>query len=174
MTTPRRGSSISSRHSTWIPTFALARAELSRAYADEANYGWTPLTEGIGRAREAVARALSLEPDLAEAHAAWAASRLIFDWDWRGAEASYAGRWSWRREMLGAWPGRLLAVNLGRFDEAMGLYRRAIEQDPLSAGAYHNLGNALNAAGRLAEAEQAYRKALELSPQQVMTRYFSR
>jgi tetratricopeptide (TPR) repeat protein len=52
------------------PTFALARAELSRAYANEANYGWAPLAEAAGRAREAVAHALALEPELAEGHAA--------------------------------------------------------------------------------------------------------
>lgn len=42
---------------------------------------------------------------------------------------------------------------------------RAIEQDPLSASAYQSLGITLDAADRLAEAEQAYRKALELAPQ---------
>ena len=71
------------------PEFALAWAELGRAYADEAGYGWAPLAEGIGRAREAVERALSLEPDLAEGHARWAWIQMIHDWDWRGAEASY-------------------------------------------------------------------------------------
>jgi TolB-like protein/Tfp pilus assembly protein PilF len=154
------------------PTFALARADLSRAYANEADYGWAPPAEGARRAREAVARALALEPELAEGHAALGRIQLIFDWDWRGAAASYA-------RALELAPGNaavlrragVLAANLGRFDEALGLYRRAIDQDPLSAGAYHNLGNALHAAGRLAEAEQAHRKTLEFSPQQVMTRY---
>jgi len=154
------------------PTFALAWADLSRAYVNETNYGWAPLAEGAGRAREAVARALALEPELAEGHAALGRIQLIFDWDWRGAAAAYA-------RALELAPGNaavlrragVLAANLSRLDEAMGLYHRAIEQDPLSAGAYHNLGNGLHAAGRLAEAEQAYRKALELSPQQVMAHY---
>ena len=51
------------------PEFALAWAELGRAYASEADWGWAPAAEGYGRAREAVARALALEPDLAEGHA---------------------------------------------------------------------------------------------------------
>jgi Flp pilus assembly protein TadD len=54
----------------------------------------------------------------------------------------------------------------------MGLYRRAIEQDPVNPGAYYSLGNVLDAAGRAAEAEQAYRKVLELSPQQIIVRDF--
>jgi tetratricopeptide (TPR) repeat protein len=62
-----------------------------------------------------------------------------------------------------------LALYLGRLDKAIGLYTRAVEQDPLSTGTYHNLGMALRATDRLAEAEAAYRKALELSPQRAAT-----
>ena len=150
--------------------FALAWAELSRAYADEAGKSWAPLAEGFERARRAVARALALEPDLAEAHAALAWILMYHDWNWRDAEASCA-------RALELAPGSalmlhragLLATNLGRFEEAIGLYRRAIEQDPLSAGAYHSLGIVFDAAGRLADSEQSYRKVLELSPQRVGT-----
>jgi len=153
------------------PEFALAWAELGRTYADEAAWGWAPMVEGYERAREAVARALALEPDLAEAHAAMCWVQMNHDWDWRGAEASY-------RRALELAPGNavmlrqagVLALYLGRLDEAIGFYRRAVEQDPLSANAYHNLGNALHATGRLGEAEAAYRKALELSPQIATTR----
>ena len=59
----------------------------------------------------------------------------------------------------------VMAYNLGRLDEAIALYRQAVAQDPLSAAGYHNLGMALDASDRLAEAEAAYRKALELAPQ---------
>jgi adenylate cyclase len=47
------------------PAFALAWAELGEAYAAQANSGWGPVVEGYRRAREAVAYALSLAPDLA-------------------------------------------------------------------------------------------------------------
>jgi tetratricopeptide (TPR) repeat protein len=46
----------------------------------------------------------------------------------------------------------LLAETLGHVDEAIGLHRRAVEQDPLSAPTYANLGNMLHDADRLAEA----------------------
>lgn len=150
------------------PVFALAWVELSRAYTTEASEGWIPVAEGLGRAREAVARALVPEQALAEGHTqlGWI---QMHDWDWRGAEASY-------RRALELAPGNTLvlrragalAANLGRLDEGIALYRRAIEQDPLSAAAYHNLGAALDAAGELREAELAYRKALELAPQRIV------
>src|SRR4029453_2296129 len=93
------------------------------------------------------------------------------DWDFRGAEASL-------HRALELAPGNalvlrraaILALNLGRLEEAIALNRRAVEQDPLSAEAFGNLGLALDAAGRFADADSARRKALELAPQRPSTR----
>jgi tetratricopeptide (TPR) repeat protein len=63
-----------------------------------------------------------------------------------------------------------LALNLGRPEEARDLYRRGLEQDPLSAPSYHNLGMVLEAMDRFEEAETGFRKALELAPQRIGTR----
>jgi tetratricopeptide (TPR) repeat protein len=53
---------------------------------------------------------------------------------------------------------------MGRHDEAIELTRRAMEQDPLSAQVYQTRAGVLLSAGRYAEAEGAYREALELAP----------
>jgi TolB-like protein/Tfp pilus assembly protein PilF len=148
------------------PAFALAWAQLGSTYFGEANLGWTPVTEGFARAREAVGRALALEPELAEGHAQMGWIQAMHDWDWRGAEASY-------RRALKLAPGNavvlrragIVAGNLGRIDEAITFCRRALEQDPLNAASYRNLGFVLDKSGRRAEAEAVYRKALELAPQ---------
>jgi Tfp pilus assembly protein PilF len=71
------------------PGHALAWSALSRAYAHEAGYGWTPVTEGYIRARDAAERALALEPDLVEGHLALGSIRVSHDWDWKGADVSY-------------------------------------------------------------------------------------
>src|SRR5262249_31627542 len=63
----------------------------------------------------------------------------------------------------------LLALNLGRLEEAIGFCGRALEQDPLSATIYHNLGYALDAAGRFEKAQMSYHKTLELAPQRAST-----
>ena len=148
------------------PAFARAWAELGGAYAREAGQGWTPVTEGFARGRDAVERALALEPDLAEGHALLGWIQTNHDWDWRGAEASYRGALELAPGNAGVLRGAgTLAGHLGHLDEAIALDRRALEQDPLSAVAYNNLGLALEWDGRLADAEAAYRKALELAPQ---------
>jgi serine/threonine protein kinase/tetratricopeptide (TPR) repeat protein len=150
------------------PEFALAWAELSRGYMSEANSGWAPVAEGFTRAREAVERALLLEPNLAEGHAQLGLIQVIHEWDFKNAERSYA-----RALELDPGNGRMLgragarAVNMGRFEEGVGLYRRALELDPLSAHLHTNLGFGLYVLGRFVEAEAAYRRALELAPQRI-------
>lgn len=101
------------------PAFALAWAELGRAYANEVGTNWTPVAEGYRRAQEAVARALALEPDLAEGHTQLGWIQVSRDWDWHGAEASYA-------KAMALAPGNaavlrrsgVLALRLGRFEDA--------------------------------------------------------
>jgi TolB-like protein/Tfp pilus assembly protein PilF len=150
---------------TLEPKYALAWAELSRAYAAGANWGWASAADGFGRARDAAVHALALEPDLAEGEAALGWVRMAHDRDWRGAEASY-------RRALELAPGNaivlqglgMLSGNLGRFDEGIALCRHSVEQDPLSPSSYFFLGMVCWAAERLPEAERALRKSLELAP----------
>jgi len=153
------------------PRYALAWAELARAHFIEGGNSWVSVGVGYGRAREAAQRALELEPDLAEAHARMGWIQMYHDRDSRGAEASF-------HRALELSPGNaevlrgagMLARTLGRRKEPVELLRRAVEQDPLSAVAYHTLGIALHDAGHFVEAEQAYRKALMLAPHRILAR----
>lgn len=152
------------------PKFALSWAELGRAYVLEANNGWIPYEEGYERARNAVELSLALEPDLAEAHAGKGWIQMIHDWDWRGSEISF-------ERALELAPGNervllnagALALNQGRLDYAMQLFRRAMESAPLSLGSFDNIGVTYYAADRFEEAEEAFLKSLELAPQRAWT-----
>jgi tetratricopeptide (TPR) repeat protein len=62
-------------------------------------------------------------------------------------------------------PPCLLAGDLGRFEEALALDRRAVELDPLSSARRLALGYHALYAGRLNEAVAAFEKAAELSPE---------
>jgi len=158
---------------TLEPEFALAWAELGRAYSEEANWGWSNAVEGYGRAREAAARALKLEPDLPEGHVGMGWVQMVLERDWRGAEASY-------RRALELAPGNAfvlhqssnLAGNMGRFDEAVALAQRAVEQDPLNSSAYFFFGTTLWTADRPLESIAALRQAHTLAPLRAGSRAF--
>ncbi|MGI9036135.1 MAG: protein kinase domain-containing protein [Pyrinomonadaceae bacterium] len=152
-------------------TYALGWAELGRAYSIEAGRGWILVAQGFDSSREATLRALSLEPNLAEAHAQLGRIQIAHDWDFRGAQASY-------RKAVELAPGSssvldgaaLLAYKLGQFDESLKLSRHLLVQNPLNAAFWHNHGLTCHAANMLAESEKAFRKALELVSQRFVTR----
>jgi TolB-like protein/tetratricopeptide (TPR) repeat protein len=152
------------------PDFALCWADLGRAYSIEAGRGWVSVNEGFDRSREATQKALSIEPDLAEAHAQLGRIQAVHDWDLKAAAESY-------RRALELAPGSspvldgasVLFYKMGRLDEAVNLGRRVLEQDPLSAAYWHNLGLTCLAADLLDESETAFRRALELAPQRFVS-----
>jgi TolB-like protein/Tfp pilus assembly protein PilF len=147
------------------PGYARAWLGLSDVHSFQAGVGQLSSDEGFERARQEAEKALALDPALADAHAALGWIRANYEWNWSGADA--ACRQALQLEPGNARPvrcaARLAAIGK-RLDEATELYQRAIELDPLSIPAHQNLSGVLWYAGRLAEAETAVRKALELNP----------
>ena len=147
------------------PACASAWAELADAQAKEAALGWVPYASGFAHAREAVERALMLEPALAEAHATLAIIQEMRDWDFGAADAS-------ARRALELSPGAShvllgaasVAVTQGRLDEAVALCRRAIAVDPLNVHGQRYLGLYALFAGQLDVAEAAEKAALDINP----------
>jgi TolB-like protein/DNA-binding winged helix-turn-helix (wHTH) protein/cytochrome c-type biogenesis protein CcmH/NrfG len=147
------------------PSYALAWAGLSRARNWQANLGLIPSEEGHRLARQAVERALALNPNLAEAHAQMGRIKQRVDFDWVGADASI-------QRAIALEPGnpefiRLAAFSasiLGRFEEALPLARQAVDLDPLNAESWERLAETEFSMGQLDKAAADGKKALELSP----------
>jgi adenylate cyclase len=152
------------------PAYALAWAGLSRAYADQAGQSWVPAAEGYARARAGAQRALEREPELAEGHTALGWVQRAWDWDWRGAEASF-------QRALELAPSNTLAMNaaadmlaaLGRLDEAIALSRRATTLDPLNIPVHRNLALYCIAAGQLDEADRVLAQVLQMGTPGLLT-----
>jgi TolB-like protein/Tfp pilus assembly protein PilF len=164
----RRGIEFLRRVLELDPGHALAWVWLARAHTDGAGFGWIPVFEGYRKAREAVERAIALEPDLPEAYVTLCKIQRLHEWDWKGAEASSRRALELSpdsAEALGE--AGVLTHQLGRFDEALNLMLRAVEQDPLSSSSYAHLGYVFRSMDRLPEAADAYRKALDLAPQRI-------
>jgi tetratricopeptide (TPR) repeat protein len=147
------------------PSYALAWVGLSRVRNWQVNIGHIPAEEGHRVAREAIERALALNPNLAEAHAQMGRIKQQVDFDWAGADASF-------QRAIALEPGnpegvRMAASSagmLGRFDEALQLARRAVDLDPLNATSWGTLGEKEFWMGQLDEAARDIKKALELNP----------
>jgi len=147
------------------PDYALAWVGLSRARHWQAVRGLIPLVEGRRLAREAVVRALELNPNLATAHIQMGRIKRQDDFDWAGADAS-------TRRALALEPenpeivrmAAFSALIVGNFDEALPLDRRATELDPLNAESWESLAEAEFFTGQLDEAGANTKRALELKP----------
>jgi TolB-like protein/Flp pilus assembly protein TadD len=136
------------------PNYAHAHAGLLRAHL----YMNQPV-----EARKAAARALELDPNLGEAHAALGFLKLLYDWDFSGAEHELllAIRLNPNHADAHHWYAILLA-NLGRHSEAIHEAERARELDPLSLLMNQTAGNVLLLARDYDGAVAALRKTLEL------------
>jgi len=147
------------------PSYPLAWAYLSRAHNCQANDGLIPMEEGRRLAREAVERALSLNPNLAEAHAQLGRIEQAVDYDWAGANASYQRAVTLEPgnpEYLGL--AAETAACFGRFDDALQLARRAVDLDPLNAGSWEVLAETELYMGRLDQSAADRKQALEVNP----------
>jgi TolB-like protein len=70
------------------PGDPLAYAALARGYS-LIGHSPNPPPDAWARARESAIKAISLDDELSEAHAALAEIRLYYDWDWAAAEESF-------------------------------------------------------------------------------------
>jgi TolB-like protein/Tfp pilus assembly protein PilF len=114
------------------PSFALAHVGMARVQILKAEYYGTTPRQVLEAARQSVKRAMDLDARLFEAHLALGEVRRLLEWDWRGAEKSYADAivLNPSHEAPHRSYGLLLAA-LGRPDEALRESDRACEMDPL-------------------------------------------
>jgi TolB-like protein/Flp pilus assembly protein TadD len=152
------------------PRYALAYAMVSRAALDLtttfAAFATKEREEAMSRARASAKSALTLDPNLAEAHSAQGAVLRNIDFNFTAAEAEYRHALELAPQNPAAMSNLAYLVSLlGRLDEGVALAQRAIALDPLRIGSHLNLALALTALGRYDEAEAALRKIIELQPQ---------
>ena len=147
------------------PNYALAYAECSEANTWIGDLSSEKQKEAWSKAARDAERAVTIEPRLAEAHAALGWVRFFAEWRFDEGLAELR-----RAQQLAPWnptANDLLApvvVYLGQFQEAEKLAREAIEHDPLAYQARQSLARLLFVQGKLNDTEAAARKAAELQP----------
>ena len=156
------------------PTFALAWSALADAYTLGTDYRALdlPTDEGHRRGEAAALRAVELDPDLAEAHAALGAARLWGAWDADGAERSLRRALALNPNLAQAhnWLGDALIAR-ARLEEALASFRRARDLDPFSPLMHRDVARILMYLDRCEEAVAVAQTALELDPDHALAHY---
>lgn len=121
--------------------------------------------EMFGLAKAAVAQALRLDPDSAEALVAQGRIRQLYDWDWAGAEVSLKRAIELNPSLMEAHLACAhLLVSLGRFDEGLEHAQAARALDPLSPMVNALFAGFLTAARQTDAASKQVQRALDLQP----------
>jgi TolB-like protein/Flp pilus assembly protein TadD len=146
------------------PSFALAYSGLADAYITQTAYFFLSPKEAGSKAREAVLKALTLDPSLAEPHTSLA-SLYEIERDWAKAEKEYQRAMELNPNYATGrqWYGEYLA-EMGRFDEALIELEKAQELDPLSPILFSTKGSILAGMHRYDEGIEQAMKALEIDP----------
>jgi eukaryotic-like serine/threonine-protein kinase len=147
------------------PRYALAYVGLANVYNVSSFYGGPLPSDSFPKAEVAARKALALDEDLGEAHAALADTLYSYHWDWAGAEREFqtAIRLEPGYATAHHWYGELLTI-LGRREESIAEIEQARELDPLSQPINQSLGGTFRAARRYDEAALQLRKTIELDP----------
>ena len=148
------------------PNYALAYAGLASAHILSPYYTHTDRRQEGAKAKEAALKALSLDPNLAEAHSALGKILFWAELNIAGAVREYERALELKPNDAGTrhWYGNDTLAALGRFEEAIAEGRRAIELDPLSPIINADLGTTFFYAGRYDESAAQLRKTLEIDP----------
>ena len=149
--------------SVLAPAFAPAYAGQADAY--NLLPGHMPPAVAYPLAKAAAAKALELDPTLAEAHTSLAFATYVFDHDWSRAEASFQHALQNNPGYPTAhqWYGDYLQA-MGRMDEAVTQFKQAAALDPLSPAIAVDLSIAPLFAGRSEDAIAALTAMLSRHP----------
>lgn len=147
------------------PAYVLAYAGLADALTVVAVSGDVASREIFPAAKDAIARALRLDPGSAEAHASDAGVQFWFDWNFREAEAAARRAISLNENysLAHLYLAHVLS-NTGRHDEALAIIEQALVIDPLSLIVGAMRGQFLYHAGRDSESLEQFKATLEMEP----------
>jgi TolB-like protein/tetratricopeptide (TPR) repeat protein/predicted Ser/Thr protein kinase len=147
------------------PGFAQAYAGMASVFGALGIMNLAPPAEMWPKAKAALQKALSLDENLAEAHAVAGQIAFWYDWDWDEAGRSL-------ERALSLHPGDAMShgmrgwhlLNRRRFDEAIREVEKALEIDPLMP-LYYAWSVAVHwSTGRYDGALREFAKALEIDP----------
>lgn len=153
------------------PYYAIAYAGLAECYCMLTSFDLLPPKNSMPKAKEAALKALSIEPNLAEAHAALGWS-LLNDWEWTAAEKEFKLAIELNANYAtGHHYYAIYLRHMRRFDASRAESKKAQELDPTSASRKATEGVTLYCAGHYDEAIEELRRAFELDVNNPIAHY---
>lgn len=148
------------------PNYAAAYAGIATSYTLLQEYSNLPRSDVFLKAHEAAAKALTIDNNLAEAHAALALVLVEDDLNFKAARHEFERAIALNPNSPDAryFYGVSVLAPLGQFDQAVVEITHAISLDPFSPIMNANLGYTYTLAGRYPEAIAQLRKTVELDP----------
>ncbi len=147
------------------PVYAEAYGDLAYLFALMGYHGSALPMDMFPKARAAAEKALELDDAVATAHAALAFTRLVFDWDFVGAEFEVRRALELDPKSSGGhYVYSQWCLSQGFFDKAIDAATRALEMDPLALPISFNLAAVYFYSRRYEEAIEHLKKMRELDP----------
>jgi adenylate cyclase len=147
------------------PRYAPAWNELARNFVNKVGMGLLPNQEGFAHAREAVEKALAIDPDDAKANTTRGLVAIYGDNDLAGAARHFQRALALDpTDVAVLGNAGLFLQSLGRLDEALALEEAVVRRDPVNVTPLFNLGYHQRMAGRYDAAIASFRTVLSLSP----------
>jgi TolB-like protein/Tfp pilus assembly protein PilF len=153
--------------------YALAWSGIADVYVLLPLFGGANPEDAYPKAKEAAAKAIALDPTLAEPHADLGLLASIFDFDAAQSIREFEKAITLNPNYATAhhWFGNSVLEAIGDFDRSISEMKRAVELDPLSIPINGDLGVAYYYAGRYPEAIAQLRKAVDLDPNSYYIHY---
>jgi DNA-binding winged helix-turn-helix (wHTH) protein/Tfp pilus assembly protein PilF len=147
------------------PQYALAHAGLADAYTLFAFFGIVPSKQAHAQSREFTAKALAIDPELAEAHTSLAGVKFLYDWDWEAARSQFLKALDLNPNHAAAHQryADLLSA-IGKAEEAMEQMRFAQQLEPLAPVLDMQVAWTFYVARDFKRAEEQSWKALAMEP----------
>lgn len=145
-------------------SYALAYSGMADAYFILSCFRWHPEKEGYKKAKGFAIKALSLDENLAEAHATLGGIAHWGEWNWKEAEKKYKRAIELNNNYATAhqWYAEYLTA-VGKLNEAIEEINKARKLDPLSMIMYSASGGGYYQIGEYEKALEFFHTALEMN-----------
>jgi TolB-like protein/Tfp pilus assembly protein PilF len=154
------------------PAYVPAYAGVADVYDVAGFYSWIAPKDAYEGSMRAIRKALELDRTYAEIYTSLAYAKMLYEWDFPGAEASFRQALDLNPNYVTAhyWYAFFLAA-VARFDEALGQIDQALHLDPLSLVINSSKGRVLYFARRYEEAIVQLKNTIDMEEEFPLAHY---